>query len=1443
MVGGHRYLPLTKVEWTSSHAYPQFRLWRKEVERIIDGPMAGDSDAVKLNTIFIWAGAIAETLVEACKAEDANLKIEKPKDLLDCLAGCLAHTTYFREAREDFYNIKQIPGENTTTFYSRVLELSRMSEFPANSDFLIVDKLIHGCLNSDCKRKLMARGKDVTVKTCLELLRQHEAVDITMKRFNDSCQIAASYSHDPTIGAIHSHKQNDRGKPVVKPKQPHRDPSTIDAHGSCPWCNGDPHARNQCPAKDSQCNFCHKMGHFEKACFKKRRRNDKRQAVVRLSDSESGTEPDTSYNLDAISVSSIKGNAREVLANVILHTRRSATLQGRVDTGAMVTCMPVGMLTAIGVTKHDLAPSRAQLRGVTGTDLQTHGALEVKATCNNRKHQVRILVTELGDELILGLDFCRLFKLVTIADTCILRKVNVQAVHMTEECDVDYSSLRKKWKQYLPLGKKTGDPMMDLKHIFPETFDGSVGLFDGEVNLKLSSDAKSVQLPPRSVPLSVLPKLKKELDQMESDGIIRPCPETTDWVHNIVVVSKKNGDIRICLDPRNLNKYLVRSVHHTASWEDVQHSFKNGQFFSTLDAKSGYWTKKLSSESQLLTAFNTPFKKYCFVRLPFGLSVSSEIFCEQMDKALAGIPGTFPCADDVKVQGSTEERHDLHLLETVAKARAAGIKFNPDKCHIKKQKISYFGRIVSPYGVSPCPKKVNAVLNMSPPNNKQELQSFLGTVNFLATFIPNLAKKTHMMRGLLKKDVHFVWSSDMQQEFNTVTKAIADAVQLIHFDPNKPVTIETDASLKGLGAVLIQNGKPVKFLSKSLTPAESDYSNIERELLAVLFACEKLHVYIFGRPVTINTDHKPLQAIFQKPISLAPARLQRMLLRLRMYDLQVKYVGAKSVLLADTLSRLVRPGSDNPIPGLDVSIAQVLKLGSTYLESLQAETRADNCLCQLADYIMSGWPEHMSDLPEILQPYWCFRDELAILDGLVMKGSRVVVPSALRSNTLARLHDGHQGLNATLQRARRNVYWPGLHNDIAESLMQCEECQQFGNKKAKTSEFQISVTRPMEVVGMDLMDFKGQTFVVTIDYFSGYITCNHIRSETSEAVIKAVNNDFRKLGLPESIITDNGPCFKSAKFAQFCEDLEIHHVTSSPHYHQSNGRAERAIQTVKKIMKKTGNELDITLAIIAYHDTPIDNDIPSPAELFFNRRINTRLGLMYKPTMLSDEQKAKLAAKRSAHLSPSNRPPDEYVPHQNVWFTEDGTTDWRPGYIESKDTTPCSYWIISEDNGRRMRRNIHDIKPRAVRVAPPLSNRPAESYLPDPTPLLNPASCAPFIWGNPSMSSTPPVYPAISSASGAPHIWGNPSTSSTSPVSPATSSTLPASPAMSSPPPISHPVPVPPVPDDTAMSPSHFHTGSASPQQPPETPAVVRPRKTRSGRCPKMRRDPDYVYM
>ena len=258
----------------------------------------------------------------------------------------------------------------------------------------------------------------------------------------------------------------------------------------------------------------------------------------------------------------------------------------------------------------------------------------------------------------------------------------------------------------------------------------------------------------------------------------------------------------------------------------------------------------------------------------------------------------------------------------------------------------------------------------------------------------------------------------------------------------------------------------------------------------------------------------------------------------------------------------------------------------------------------------------------------------------------------------------------------------------------CEECQRHGNKKSRIPERQIAATRPMQIVSMDLVEYQGIHGLFTVDYFSGFLTFDILNAQTSDAVIKALNNNFGKFGLPEKILSDNGPCFRSNSFRQFCEQLDIGHVTSSPYHHQSNGRVERAVQTVENILKKSKSNMDITKALTTYLDTPISDTLPSPAELFFNRRINMRLSMNMTPVPLTDQVKSGLSDKRSAHLESTKKAKVKYVPNQPVWFTDDVSDEWRPGYIESGDDTPDSYRVINDKSNRRMRRNVHDIKPR-----------------------------------------------------------------------------------------------------------------------------------------------------
>ena len=386
-----------------------------------------------------------------------------------------------------------------------------------------------------------------------------------------------------------------------------------------------------------------------------------------------------------------------------------------------------------------------------------------------------------------------------------------------------------------------------------------------------------------------------------------------------------------------------------------------------------------------------------------------------------------------------------------------------------------------------------------------------------------------------------------------------------------------------------------------------------------------------------------------------------------------------------------------------------MKIQPTRLEVMQEETKTDSTLSKLKENIIHGWPQSMQDLPQELHPYWCMRDELGIIDGLVLKGHRVVVPTGQRMETLARLHDAHQGLASTLHRARRTVYWPKIQDDIADMIDRCTECQVHARKKPKTSERQLQASRPLEIVAMDLMEINKSHFLVAVDYYSGYLTMDKVSTLTSDSVIKAITSNCQKFGLCETILTDNGPCFSSEKFATFCHSLDAKHITSSPHYHQSNGRAERAIQTIRQICKKSKSGMEVMLGLIAYHDTPISESLPSPAELFFGRRINSRLGPLHQPSKATDGERCELSRKRAAHLRPAK--PTQFTVNQPIWYTEDGSSTWKPGFISETDTAPHSYWIVNEAHDRRLRRNKHDLKPRI-----PVQN-PTQHVIPGAIPI------------------------------------------------------------------------------------------------------------------------------
>ena len=352
-----------------------------------------------------------------------------------------------------------------------------------------------------------------------------------------------------------------------------------------------------------------------------------------------------------------------------------------------------------------------------------------------------------------------------------------------------------------------------------------------------------------------------------------------------MVVVAKPGKIRICLDPKDLNKAVRRPKYQMSTLEEVLPKLSKAKVFTTLDAKDGFYQISLDERSSKLTTFWTPFGRFRYLQMPFGVNAAPEEFECKLHEQLGDLDGVEVLRDDILVTGTgdtIEEAnadHDANLLALLQRARKVNLKFNSKKLNLRKPEVKYMGHVLSTEGLKPESDKIQAVSKMPKPTCKQETLSLLGFVNYLAKFLPRLSEIAQPIRELTTKNAVFVWSRQHDEAFEQVKKLVTEHPVLRYYDMNEEVTVQCDASEKGVGATLLQNGQPVAFASRTLSQVEQRYAQIEKECLAIVFACSKFSQYITRREIiTVETDHKPLQSIFKKSLLNAPSRLQRMLL-------------------------------------------------------------------------------------------------------------------------------------------------------------------------------------------------------------------------------------------------------------------------------------------------------------------------------------------------------------------------------------------------------------------------------------------------------------------------------------------------------------------------------------------------------------------------------------
>ena len=798
-------------------------------------------------------------------------------------------------------------------------------------------------------------------------------------------------------------------------------PETFD----CNKC-GKNHQHKKCPAYSAVCHKCKKKGHYKQFCLKP-------VHVVSVESNKNSVFCGLVKTEKSVKISAINDkkwtHPLNIDGNIVVV---------KIDTGAGADLLSYGDFLSLQ-RKPSLKPTKIRLSDYNDNAIDVKGSCVLRVAMHDRQYPVRFIVVENGPSL-LGCDTSERLNLVQ-------RVYNVNV----KEC------------------------------VLPET-NTILNCLPFQHTIQLKADAVPVIHASRRVAATLREPLKKELSRMEKLGVIHKVDHPTEWVNSMVTTEKPNGDLRICLDPKDLNRNILREHYPLPKKEEIFAEMCGAKWFSKLDASQAFWQIKLCDKSKDYTTFNTPFGRWAYDRLPYGVCSAPEVFHKVMEQMMENINGVRVYMDDILVWGHTEKEHDERLEAVRDRIRKYGLMMNQEKCVVKKNAITFLG----------------------------------------------------------------------------------------------------------------------EELSDTLSRASFNNDCIDTELSDIVDA----HV-----------------------------------------DLVIKSF----------------PATDK----------QLIRFAN--------ETLKDPILYAVKNCILHGWKNGQCPA------YASFKDELCVINGIIFKGSRIVVPVSMRNEMLCRIHEGHLGQDKQKSMARSVLYWPNMNVHIEEMSNKCAVCQMYKPAQCKESyHTDDDITGPWDKVATDCFHFRGHDYLLLVDYYSNYPEIAKLASLSSSNVILHMKSIFARHGIPRVLVSDNATCYASRSFKMFADEFNFEHRTSSPGYPQSNGKAEKSVGIVKGVLNKAlDSNDDIYLALLAYRTAPMACG-KSPSEMLMNRKLRNRLPQVDSESIEINERQVKRKQKQVELYNQHAKDLPVLKPNDVVRVRKDDR--WANKAQVLVQISPRSYKVLTKE-GKVIRRN------------------------------------------------------------------------------------------------------------------------------------------------------------